>query len=133
MSETSAESLEAEVRAASQAYLAALLRLDHSAAAACWTEDALLMPSGGPDLVGYHGIAAMMSENYPKIRFVEVEVLSREVRVSGDVAFEVVHYDERIGAPDGSDLELSGRYLFVWRCESPGVWKILRGMYNYTS
>ena len=133
MAQTSPESLEAEVREASQVYMAALLRLDHSAAAACWADEALLMPSGGPDLVGYKGIAAMMSENYPQIRFVEVEVRSREVRVSGDHAFEVVHYDERLGAPDGSELELSGRYLFVWRRESSGVWKILRGMYNYTS
>jgi len=91
------------------------------------------MPSGAPDLVGHEGIAGMMSENYPKIRFVEVEVRSREIRIAGDLAFEVTHYDERIGAPDGSDLELSGRYIFVWKQDSAGVWKILRGMYNYTS
>jgi len=133
MAEISAESLEAEVRAASQAYLAALRRLDHDSASSFWAEEALLMPSGGSDLVGNEGVTAMMSENYPKIRFVEVDILSSEVRVCGDLAFEVAHYDERLGAPDGSDLELSGRYLFVWQREPSGVWKILRGMYNYTS
>ena len=132
MARTSAKNPEAGVRAASEAYLEALLRLDHVAAASFWAEEALLMPSGGPDVVGHKGVASMMSENYPELRFVEVDVLSSEIRVSGDLAFEVTHHEERLGAPDGEDLEMAGRYLFVWQRDKSGAWKILRGMYNYT-
>jgi len=122
----------AEVRAVSEAYRAALQELDHDAIAAFWAEDATLMPSGGPDLAGGPAIRAMMSENYPLLRDVELDVVSSEIQVSGDFAFEVTSYEERLGAADGTDVQLSGRYLFVWRREASGAWKILRGMYNYT-
>lgn len=102
-----------EVREATQAYVDALRRLDHDGAASAWADDALLMPYGAPDLVGGPATHAMMSADYPELRFVELDIRSTEVEISGDLAFEVTHYDERIGMPNGEDLNLSGRVLFV--------------------
>lgn len=124
---------QAEVEEASRRYVDALRQLDYEAASSTWAEGALLMPSGAPDLAGGAAIHAMMEENYPQLRFIELEIKSTEIEVSGDLAFEVTHYDERIGMPDGNDVDRSGRFLFVWRRESSGEWKIHRGMYNYNS
>ena len=123
---------EQQVRGASDRYMDALRRLDHEAAGATWAEDALLMPSGAPDLKGGPAIRAMMADVYPTIRFVELKVRSTEIRVAGELAFEVTHYEERIGGPDGTDVDLDGRMVLIWGRDPSGGWKILRGMYNYT-
>ena len=76
-----------EVREASQECVDALRRLNHDGAAAAWADDALLMPSGAPDFVGGPAIHAMMSENYPKLRFVDLDIRSirsNEVEIHGD-------------------------------------------------
>ena len=122
----------AQVRETSARYWDTLRRLDHEAASSMFAEDALLMPSGAPDLAGGAAIHAMFEQVYPSLRFIELELKSTEIEVSGDSAFEVTHYDERVGLSDGSDVEHSGRFLVVWRRESSGEWKIIHGMYNYT-
>jgi uncharacterized protein (TIGR02246 family) len=133
MTLSSADDVQAEVREASARYFDTLRRLDHEAASSMFAEDALLMPPGGPDLAGGVAIHAMMAEAYPPLRFIELELKSTEIEVRGDLAFEVTHYDERVGMPDGTDVEHSGRFLVVWRRESSGEWRILRGMYNHNT
>ena len=125
------DAAQSEVLDASRAYCDSVARLDAAAVASAWADDGVIMSPAVGDLTGPHAIHEFLSQGYPTMESVDLDLTSQEVEVMGDLATEVAHYKETLHMADGSKQHLSGRYIFLWRRDASGAWKIHRGIFNY--
>lgn len=123
----------AAVLAASEAYGETVRRADADAVAGFWTEDAVMWPPDGPDLHGRDEILALLRAAYPQVTVEEMVVRDREIEPLGGAVIELATYSERLRVGDEAPQEVRGRYVFVWKRQGDGSWKIHRGIYNSSS
>lgn len=104
----------------------ALMAQDAAAAAAFFTEDAVLGESGMADVVGREAIREFL-HGANQIRAVTHHQLHRDdLLVAGDVAVEVAHFDETKQVRGQEPVEERGRVVVFWRREGAGEWQIAR-------
>jgi uncharacterized protein (TIGR02246 family) len=121
---------DAEVRAAVAAanadFSSALKDGDARGMAAVFTEDGELMPSTQRAFVtGRAELEAYFAKRLEGRHFLEVEVATVQLGVSGDLAWE--SGTSRITLRQGettAPVLLAGRYLAVWRRDADGRWRI---------
>ena len=110
----------------------AALRRDVPAAAALFTEDAVVLFPRTPDVRGRDSIAALMRRSWPVINPTSVRYATDEAHVRGDLAVTIARYwvtVEPFGQPATQD---SGRYMLLWRLDDDGTWRVLRAIPNST-
>jgi len=112
---------EETIRALDRQWQAAVDGKDVAAAAAFFAPDGIVMPAGGPMIVGREGIEAWFSE-----WLVSPEVSNSfapdviEVAASGDLAYDRGTYRFVMETPEGR-FEDVGKYVVVWR-KIDGEW-----------
>jgi len=104
----------------------ALVDQDHAAAAALFTEDAVLGESGMDDVVGRDAIREFLAAGDRIRRVTHHELIRDDLLVAGDVAVETARFDEAKEYPDRPPVRERGRVVLFWRRETDGEWRIFR-------
>lgn len=121
--------LKDEIQAAQDRLADAIAARDADRAASLYTEDARLIPQGGPACTGREAIAAFfggaLANGIVGARFTTEDVDGDDAR-----AIEIGGYTLYAATPDGERvLAAEGRYLVAWR-KIDGSWLMHRDMFN---
>ena len=93
--------------------------------ATVFTDDATILPYRLPGTIqGHVAIAEYWRNRLATTRFLEFELKTTDVGVSGDLAYEVGTHRAKTQTGDAPPVEATGRYLVVWRQGTDGKWRI---------
>ena len=93
--------------------------------ATVFADDATLLDPALPGAVhGHVAIAEYWRTRLARTRFLEAELTTTDVSVSGDLAYEVGTSRARTQVGDLPPVLSTGRYLAVWRLGPGGRWRI---------
>jgi ketosteroid isomerase-like protein len=93
--------------------------------ATVFTNDATLLPFRQPGTIhGHVAIAEYWRDVLASTKFLELELNTAEVSVSGDLAYEIGTNRVKTQTGDAAPVASTGRYLAVWRFGSDGTWRI---------
>ena len=102
--------------------LAAMNRGDIDAVMEHYVEDAVLLFSGFPVLRGPEEISAHWEQVDRPDRDARLDTL--DIRVVGDLAYEVALYEVKAVGDDGEPQVSAGKNVVVWRREDDGEWRL---------
>jgi uncharacterized protein (TIGR02246 family) len=124
----------AEIEAFNQKFIDAHLRMDHPAILSMWAEDGVsLLPQMAP-LVGRQAIKKFVEDvvaQMPGYRVTKEEIDFRDIRVSGDWAYEWGLEHQVVQPPDGkAAIEGRGKILLILHKDAHGEWKLQQEMWN---
>jgi len=116
---------EAALRATIKDWAAAAQAKDAAKFTSFYTEDAVVMMAGAPDISGMpairEGLGHMMSDPAFSLSFEPAHVV---VARSGDLAYETGPYSMTMTGADKKAATERGHYVAVWRKQSDGSWKV---------
>ncbi len=106
-------------------------RGDAGAAAATYTDDAILMPPNQSPIEGKQAIGKGLAELSSQLQLSNLQLSISEVDVQGDTAIVRGTYSSNITVP-GMDapMEDRGKTLSVWKKQADGSWKLHRDIWN---
>ena len=120
----------AAIRSSFSAYVAAFNTGEANALPAFFTDDAIWLPPNAPAIVGREAIRSFVQNNNEQF----TEELTAEVveaDVAGDWAFLRMTYGATMTPKTGGEsMELSGKWVNIWRRQPDGSWKIYREIWN---
>ena len=99
-----------------------------------FTDDAIQFNQGFPDVVGKAAIRKQYEDALAQ-NDIKVEFNTREVEVSGDLAYESGTYNIILrprGDPKATPLVVTNRHMHVLKRQAGGTWKTWRMMTNNT-
>jgi uncharacterized protein (TIGR02246 family) len=115
---------EAALRARISEWAAAAQAKDAAKFVSFYTEDAVVMMAGAPDISGLpairEGIGHMMQDPAFALSFEPANVV---VARSGDLAYETGPYSMTVTGPDKKPATETGHYVAIWRKQADGTWK----------
>lgn len=119
----------AMARSISPAFMKAAEAKDAEAAAALYSEDAMVMPPGAPAVKGRAAIEAFWRKMMlSAIR--RVTLATTDLGMSGDIAYETGTYTLDLTLPDGSPASDGGKYITLMRRQADGSWKMTHDMWS---
>jgi ketosteroid isomerase-like protein len=93
--------------------------------ATVFSDDATILPFRLKGTVhGHVAIAEYWRNRLSATRFLELELNTGEVGVSGDMAYEIGTNRAKTQTGDAAPVVVTGRYLVVWRQGNDGKWRI---------
>jgi len=117
------------IRQVADAYTAAMLAGDATAAAAIYGDDAVEMPPGVPPIRGRAAIEQYFRGMFGGCRFTTFTLSHSEARASGDVAFIAGTSKATVTPNGGPPVTEDGKYLVVLK-RSGGAWKVAYSIHN---
>ena len=103
-------------------WVAAAEKDDAATVAGLYTDDAVLA-SGEGTADGRQAIQGTFGKSFPMTS--NLKITSRELEVSGDLAYDYGEYTQRITPPKGKAMDVTGRYLVVLKRQAGGGgWQI---------
>lgn len=96
-----------------------------------WTEDAVVLPSGQPKIVGREALRQYVAESM-KIPGFRITWKSSDpvIAADGKTAYMFAENTVSMQGPDDSTLVIPGRALTIWRKEADGQWRCAVDMWN---
>jgi ketosteroid isomerase-like protein len=91
-----------------------------------YTDDAIMMPSNGPEVGGKANIKAWMAA-YPS--FSDFSSHAVEIEGSGGWAYARGRYAMKL-MMGGAAVADSGKYLEIWKKQADGSWSVARDIFN---
>jgi uncharacterized protein (TIGR02246 family) len=119
---------EAAVTAAMNDYLVAIRSNDASKIAAWWTEDALYIDRKEPTIHGRAGLDSSLKDQLKNVSVTQVSVDRDDLAVSGDLSYFLGRYHAVYQPRQGAAIGNSGRFVFIWKRQPDGTWKIARSV-----
>jgi uncharacterized protein (TIGR02246 family) len=128
--ETEASASSTELGQMNRDFAAALNAKSAKAAAALYTEDAVLIPPGEPVVQGRAAIEEYWRAaiEFGGIRDVSVETM--HAQSSGSLGYETGRFVLTVDGTDGEPLVETGRYVELLRREPDGTWRSTHGIWN---
>ena len=115
---------DAALRATIKDWAAAARAKDAAKFTSFYTEDAVVMMAGAPDINGMpairEAIGHMMSDPAFSLSFEPANVV---VARSDDLGYETGPYSMTMTGPDKKPATETGHYVAVWRKQADGTWK----------
>jgi len=111
-------------------FAAALNAKDAKAAAALYTEDAVLIPPGEPIVRGREAIEEYWRGALESGGVRDVSVETMDALSSGSLGYETGSYVLTVDGPDGEAVIDKGRYIELLRHEPDGQWRSTHGIWN---
>jgi len=111
-------------------FAAALKAGDATAAAALYTEDAVLIPPGEPLVRGREAIEAYWRGAIEAGAVLDVSVETMDARSSGTLGYETGSFVLTVTGPDGEAVIDRGRYIELLRRQPDGRWLSTHGIWN---
>lgn len=119
---------EAAIEAAMKGYTADILSNDAAKIASWWTEDALYIDRAAPAVHGRAGLDSLVKGELGAMSITAASVEKDDLAVSGDLAYFIGRYHEVFQPRQGAAVENAGRFVFIWKRQSDGTWKIARSI-----
>lgn len=89
-----------------------------------WADDAIVIPTGAPELRGKAAIRSYIEQSKKLPGFqIEWEPLEASVSADGSMGYLIEGTRLRMKAPDGSPVDMRYRSVTVWRKQADGSWK----------
>lgn len=99
-----------------------------AAVAAHYSEDAVLMPPGSPEIKGRKAIGEFFG-HFPKLE--KLQWKRAEVVGNGDLAYSMGSFSFEVNPPGAKKPVVEkGKYIEIWRRQADGSWLITRDVYN---
>ncbi len=114
------------IAAVTAAYLDALLCGNAVAYAGAFHDEAIAVPGAGAIRRGRSAIEEAMRVTFSRLRFLEAEMSTIDLRLTGETAIETGRYRFVVypySDPRGVPRTATGRYAFVWK-RVAGVWRL---------
>lgn len=111
-------------------FAAALNAKDAKAAAALYTEDAVLIPPGEPIVRGREAIEEYWRGAIESGGVREVSVETMDALSSGSLGYETGSYVLTVNGPNGEAVIDKGRYIELLRRDPDGKWYSTHGIWN---
>lgn len=131
--ESSADADRAAIIEASDAFMRAHEEGDAAAVVQMFTTDGRLMAPGAEDAEGREALLQMAEGFFASVDIRDFELVSRELTIHGDAAYELASYTETLQSAGEAPASVAGRYLIVWHRQPDGSWKVHRNMFNFTT
>ena len=128
---SSAHDMTADSTAIAQAldaYVAAVRANDLPRVSAAWVDDAVYINVGMPTVRGRAAFDSFLQRAFSGRRVTDVEVSVDEITTSGGLGYLIGAYSQTFTLDAGGVECVRGRFVFVWRRQSDGSWKIARGL-----
>jgi len=93
------------------------------------TDDVVYLAPDQREVVGKPALATLLSSTYTKVKTPGTRMVSSEVIVSGDFAYEWGHME----ATNKAIRAVNGKYLHVYKRQSGNQWLVARMMFNADS
>ncbi len=106
-----------------------------------WTDDALYINLGLPTLRNRAAFDSVFAQVHSAWRDVKASITTDEITVDRDLAYQIGSYSETFHLVAGvsqrlqgreltaaAPQELHGRFMFIWRRQPDGSWKIARAI-----
>lgn len=97
---------------------------DAKTVAAMYADDAVIVTSDSPPANGRAEIETSLARGFPVSKLESID--SKELVVSGDIAYDYGTYRQEVTLPSGKKQMVNGHYLVVSRRQPDGTWKIVR-------
>ena len=105
--------------------VAAVLVGNGDRVATVFTDDATIIPFRQKGTIhGHAAIADYWRNRLGTTRFLELELTTTEVGMSGDLAYEIGTNRLKTQTGDAAPVVATGRYLVVWRQGNDAKWRI---------
>jgi ketosteroid isomerase-like protein len=114
-----------DIAAANKRFGDLVEKRDFAGLAACYTDDAQLLPPGSPVVTGRAAIGPFWQAAVAALGVRAATLTTRELEVHGDTANEV---GEGLLKTSGGDAKV--KYLVIWKREADGIWKMHRDIWN---
>jgi uncharacterized protein (TIGR02246 family) len=124
-----ARTVRQEIEARNSEFVAAFSRADAAGVAACYTEDATLLPPGGALTSGRKAIQQFW-QGALDMGLRVATLRTQQAEASGDLAYEVGEASLKIPSADGSVSNATVRYVVVWKRQSGGPWQLAVDIWN---
>lgn len=111
-------------------FAAALNAKDAAAAAACYAENAVLIPPGEAMVRGRAGIEAYWKGALEQGGVRDAAVETIEAKSSGDLGYEIGSYVLTADGPDGQPVTERGRFIELLERGPDGKWLSTAGIWN---
>jgi uncharacterized protein (TIGR02246 family) len=111
-------------------FAAALNAKDATAAAALYTEDAVLLPPGEPIVRGREAIEEYWRNALELGGVREVSVETMDALSSGSLGYETGSFVLTVNGPDGEAVIDKGRFIELLKREPDGKWRSTHGIWN---
>lgn len=111
-------------------FAAALNARDAKAAAALYTEDAVLIPPGEPMVRGRRAIEDYWRGAIESGGIRDVSVETMDAQSSGSLGYETGSFVLTADGPDGRPVVDRGRYVELLRRDADGTWRSTHGIWN---
>ena len=123
-SDADIESAKAAIRALNQRWEQSFENHDLAGLTALFTEDCVRMPQGGPATVGRAMLEAAYRKDFAEVWQAQAKVRldTQDVIISGEYAV-ARGTDTLIQNQDDTQVEPTGKWLFVYRRQADGAWK----------
>lgn len=95
-----------------------------------YTEDASLFPPGAPRHDGRKGVQDFWQAAID-MGLGNVTLTTLEVEEFGDTASEVGTVTGTVPGEDGNPIELTGKYIVLWKKNGEGYWRLHRDIWNF--
>lgn len=96
-----------------------------------WADDAIVLPPGGPALVGKAAIREFVAKSFQTPGFsISWKTTDVVVARSGDLAYSTGINRVTFNGPDGKQVVLDGKAVAVWRMDKDGAWKCVVDIWN---
>jgi len=128
--ETEASASRTELGQMNRDFAAALNAKDAKAAAALYTEDAVLFPPGEAMVQGRAAIEEYWRGALESGGVRDVSVETMDARSSGSLGYETGNFVLTANGPDGKPVVDRGRYVELLRREADGKWLSTHGIWN---
>ncbi len=116
-------------RSISPNFMKAVEGRDPAAAAALYDKDAMVMPPGAPPVRGQQEIRAFWQKMMTTaIR--KVTLNPTDLKMAGDIAYEVGEYALEMTLPDGHQGSDTGKYIVLMRRQTDGSWKMTHDIWS---
>jgi ketosteroid isomerase-like protein len=117
-----------EIVRVANAYVTAMLASDAAMAAALYQEDAVEMPNCRPLVKGRPAIEQYFRGLMKEVKITAFVLTHMESTVSGDSAYDVGTYTQRLSTPTGM-VDDTGKYIVMLK-RTGGDWKIAYAIHN---
>lgn len=118
-----------EIAKVADAYAAAMLAGDASAAASLYAEDGVEMPPGKPPIRGRAAIEGYYRGLFAGCKFSEFVLTHTELRAAGDVGWAAGTSRSTLVPGGAAPVQDAGKYLVVLK-HADGRWKVMYSIYN---
>jgi len=116
------------IQAGNENFMAAFKRGDAAGVAACYAEDAWLLPPNGSIVTGAPDITVFW-QGMMKLGIKEARLETKLLEERGDLAVEVGQYTLTIQPEGAGAITDVGKYVVVWK-DDGGTWKLHIDIWN---